>query len=164
MTKKCDFIPDCQDSSDEFNCGCKPYEFSCSSGNQCVDSRKKCDRKNDCLDGSDELECNYCKPSEFECFNRQKCIPQQFKCDGKYQCLDLSDEKNCINNNNGGGSVILKTYPFEQTIDEGQEAVFQCRDEGPLRARVEWTRSGGLNLPPGKKKNYIKFSIIFNLS
>ena len=30
----------------------------------------------------------------------------------------------------------------------GAEVVFQCRDEGPLRARVEWSRSDGLPLPP----------------
>ena len=27
--------------------------------------------------------------------------------------------------------------------------VFQCRDEGPLRAKVKWSRSDGLPLPPG---------------
>lgn len=31
----------------------------------------------------------------------------------------------------------------------GLEVVFQCRDEGPIRARVRWLRSGGQPLPPG---------------
>ena len=31
----------------------------------------------------------------------------------------------------------------------GAEVVFQCRDEGPLRAAVKWSRSDGLPLPPG---------------
>lgn len=31
---------------------------------------------------------------------------------------------------------------------KGREVVFQCRDEGPLRARVKWTRDGA-PLPPG---------------
>lgn len=26
----------------------------------------------------------------------------------------------------------------------GGDVVFQCRDEGPLRAKVRWTRDGGL--------------------
>lgn len=29
--------------------------------------------------------------------------------------------------------------------------VFQCRDEGPIRARVHWTRSGGRQLPTGSR-------------
>jgi hypothetical protein len=29
--------------------------------------------------------------------------------------------------------------------------VFQCRDEGPLRARVRWLRGNGLPLPPGSR-------------
>lgn len=34
---------------------------------------------------------------------------------------------------------------------KGFEVVFQCRDEGPIRARVRWTRSGGRPLPPGSR-------------
>lgn len=34
---------------------------------------------------------------------------------------------------------------------EGFEVVFQCRDEGPIRARVRWTRAGGRPLPPGSR-------------
>lgn len=34
---------------------------------------------------------------------------------------------------------------------EGAEVVFQCRDEGPIRAKVHWVRSNGRPLPPGSK-------------
>lgn len=35
---------------------------------------------------------------------------------------------------------------------KGREVVFQCRDEGPLRARVHWSRTGGnRQLPPGAR-------------
>lgn len=36
-------------------------------------------------------------------------------------------------------------------VQKGFEVVFQCRDEGPIRARVRWTRSGGRPLPPGSR-------------
>lgn len=29
--------------------------------------------------------------------------------------------------------------------------VFQCRDEGPYRAKVQWVRGNGLPLPPGSR-------------
>ncbi|KAJ4443719.1 hypothetical protein ANN_05394 [Periplaneta americana] len=45
----------------------------------------------------------------------------------------------------------LKTYPDDQVIQENREVVFQCRDEGPLRARVRWLRGNGLPLPPGSR-------------
>lgn len=33
----------------------------------------------------------------------------------------------------------------------GREVVFQCRDEGPLRARVHWLRDNDLPLPPASR-------------
>jgi len=33
----------------------------------------------------------------------------------------------------------------------GNEVVFQCRDEGQLRAQVRWVRGNGLPLPPGSR-------------
>lgn len=33
----------------------------------------------------------------------------------------------------------------------GHEVVFQCRDEGPLRVPVRWSRGNGLALPPGAR-------------
>lgn len=35
--------------------------------------------------------------------------------------------------------------------DVGREVVFQCRDEGPARATVRWTRGSGLALPPSSR-------------
>lgn len=37
------------------------------------------------------------------------------------------------------------------SINIGREVVFQCRDEGPIRAKVQWVRSGGRPLPPGTR-------------
>lgn len=31
----------------------------------------------------------------------------------------------------------------------GREVIFRCRDEGPLRAKVRWSRPGGRPLPAG---------------
>lgn len=33
----------------------------------------------------------------------------------------------------------------------GREVVFQCRDEGPIRARVSWSRRNSRQLPPGAR-------------
>ena len=35
----------------------------------------------------------------------------------------------------------------------GREVVFQCRDEGPIRASVRWVRGSGLALPAGTRDN-----------
>ncbi|KAJ0183614.1 hypothetical protein K1T71_000037 [Dendrolimus kikuchii] len=49
----------------------------------------------------------------------------------------------------GPEALNLKTYPTEQVIRYGGDVVFQCRDEGPLRAPVRWVREGGKSLKPG---------------
>lgn len=36
-------------------------------------------------------------------------------------------------------------------VHVGREVVFQCRDEGPIRARVRWVRARGQPLPPGSR-------------
>ena len=50
---------------------------------------------------------------------------------------------------------IYNTYKHlhcsRQNITEGREVVFQCRDEGPLRAGVAWRRGNALPLPPGTR-------------
>ena len=125
--------------------GCKTNEFACLDGTQCIDAIRKCDRRSDCNDGSDESGCPLiCQGNDFMCYNGLECIPQRFRCDGSYQCSDQSDEIGC---SSPDPYLRIITYPTEQTIEAGREVVFQCRDEGPLRARVSWSRSGGLSLP-----------------
>ena len=103
-------------------------------------------------DGSDEIDCqSLCKSNEFSCLNGRECISKKFECDGIFHCSDQSDEANCPDLN-------LRAYPYEQTIEEGREIVFQCRDEGPLRARVEWRRQS-LPLPPGTKIQQTKIAV-----
>ena len=82
-----------------------------------------------------------CQPFEFMCNNGLECIDSRFRCDSTAQCSDGSDEYGCTT------KLMVKIYPTEQTIEAGREVVFQCRDEGPLRARVSWSRSGGLAMP-----------------
>ncbi|KAJ8737484.1 hypothetical protein PYW08_000079 [Mythimna loreyi] len=48
---------------------------------------------------------------------------------------------------NSPPALNLQTYPQDQSVRYvtfGGDVVFQCRDEGPLRANVRWTRQGGL--------------------
>lgn len=80
------------------------------------------------------------------CSNGRECIPSRLRCDDTMQCSDGSDELGCPSVPSNL-NLMVKIYPTEQTIEEGGEVVFQCRDEGPLRARVSWSRSGGLAMP-----------------
>ena len=71
-------------------------------------------------------------------------------------CQDGSDERNCPKTTTTKKPDIrldIRVYPSsgKQETEEGQDVVFQCRDEGPLRARVKWERSDGSYLPPGLK-------------
>jgi hypothetical protein len=89
-----------------------------------------------------------CNWNEFACRNGRQCVPKSAKCNNNYECQDYSDEDNCYGAPDG---LNLKTYPNEQTIKENREVVFQCRDEGPLRAPVRWSRGNGLYLPHGSR-------------
>jgi len=43
----------------------------------------------------------------------------------------------------------MDNYVSIRCVD--REVVFQCRDEGPLRAPVRWSRGNGLYLPHGSR-------------
>ncbi|XP_070527632.1 basement membrane-specific heparan sulfate proteoglycan core protein isoform X2 [Cardiocondyla obscurior] len=167
----CNGIPECRDGSDEHNCvqkeACSHEEWRCKSGD-CIPEHQRCDRRIDCPDDdSDELDCHYrqrnhsrCSSHEWMC-NNGHCIPLHQRCDKRLDCpRDMSDEMGCSYDNytDPTSKLKLKTYPSEQVIKEnpakqGREVVFQCRDEGLLRARVRWIRGNGLPLPPGSRDN-----------
>ena len=58
---------------------------------------------------------------EFSCYSGDQCVPERNRCDGRYDCRDRSDELNCPPTRPGGeGELNLRTYPTEQTIEEGE--------------------------------------------
>ncbi|XP_065579048.1 basement membrane-specific heparan sulfate proteoglycan core protein-like isoform X5 [Artemia franciscana] len=153
--RTCDRNVDCPDQSDEdpalCDVICGPLEFRCQNGQQCIPSNGRCNGTYECRDSSDEVECAWtpCISGEFRCENGP-CIQESLRCDGKIDCPESSDELDCPTSSSDG--LNLKTYPNDQTIKEarvGREVVFQCRDEGPIRAQVQWVRGSGLPLPPG---------------
>ena len=93
--------------------------------------------------------CGQCRLGQFRCVASGQCISETRRCDGTQDCPDNSDEdkRSC----NFAEGLNLRTYPSRQNITEGREVVFQCRDEGPLRAEVGWSRGNGLPLPPGSR-------------
>lgn len=144
IQRRCDRHYDCSDFSDERDCPeCSSYQFHCSSG-ECLDISVKCDGKVDCRDRSDEQNCRICQPNQYICANFE-CIPHSARCDGKIDCGDTSDEIDCPST----VGIQLKLYPERQSIRQGREVVFRCRDESSHRAPVKWSRSENRPLPSG---------------
>lgn len=56
--------------------------------------------------------------------------------------------------NNNKVLMQIKSYVV------GLEVVFQCRDEGLIRAPVKWIRPGGRPLPPGINKKILQIYLI----
>nr|XP_042905394.1 uncharacterized protein LOC107445139 [Parasteatoda tepidariorum] len=94
----CDFVEDCKDGSDEYNCtleSCPRCSFQCDNGNYIIVDGY-CDYEDDCGDNSDESRCDYrqCGRYEFQCRNKQ-CIPFQKRCNLLLDCFDGTDEIDC---------------------------------------------------------------------
>ncbi|XP_031778282.1 basement membrane-specific heparan sulfate proteoglycan core protein isoform X4 [Nasonia vitripennis] len=166
IDKRCNGYADCRNGDDEDSCECGPGGKPCENG-VCISKDFFCDGNKDCLDNSDEQNCilesapsqgSYagCRRNQFEC-SIGNCINQLDVCNGRPDCPDGSDERSCPpqvhrgEDSNRRPNFNIKVYPSEQIIKERSEVVFQCRDEGPLRAQVKWLRDNGHPLPPNSR-------------
>ena len=143
---KCDGVSDCDDGSDERNCGagrpgareqsgdeeiepeapsvqgCPRGKFQCNSGD-CIWNAWVCDKEEDCGDGEDEEE-DRCAAlvrcdeagGEWQCQLSGKCINTTQVCDGTDDCDDGTDETKCFDKNS---AVEKDECPDGFTCDRG---------------------------------------------
>nr|XP_058155038.1 atrial natriuretic peptide-converting enzyme isoform X2 [Dasypus novemcinctus] len=95
-SRRCDGQADCDDDSDEENCGCKERDlWECPSNKQCLKYTVICDGFPDCPENMDEKNCSFCQDDELECANHD-CVSRDVWCDGAPDCTDSSDEWGCV--------------------------------------------------------------------
>ncbi|XP_067935985.1 uncharacterized protein [Watersipora subatra] len=73
-------------------------QYSCLTGDQCIDLDQRCNSFIDCRDGSDERGCannTQCHPDQFRCSHTGGCIPESWRCDSYNDCGDGTDESDC---------------------------------------------------------------------
>ncbi|XP_060044083.1 atrial natriuretic peptide-converting enzyme isoform X2 [Erinaceus europaeus] len=136
-SRRCDGQADCDDDSDEENCGCKERDlWECPSSKQCLTHSVICDGFPDCPDDMDEKNCSFCQDDELECVNHQ-CVSRDQWCDGQADCLDSSDEWNCVTlSKNVNSSSFLTVHrsavEHQVCVDGWQETLSQlaCKQMG----------------------------------
>ncbi|KAM7326385.1 hypothetical protein ACRRTK_014863 [Alexandromys fortis] len=136
-SRRCDGQADCDDDSDEENCGCKERDlWECPANKQCLKHTLICDGFPDCPDSMDEKNCSFCQADELECVNHE-CVPRGLWCDGGVDCSDSSDEWDCVTlSKNGSSSSFLAVHrsatEHHVCADGWQEALSQlaCRQMG----------------------------------
>ncbi|XP_005391947.1 PREDICTED: atrial natriuretic peptide-converting enzyme isoform X1 [Chinchilla lanigera] len=135
--RRCDGQADCDDDSDEENCGCKERDlWECPSNKQCLKHTVICDGFPDCPDNMDERNCSFCQDDELECANHE-CVSRELWCDGEADCSDSSDEWDCVTlsktvNSSALLSVHRSATEHHVCVDGWEETLSQlaCRQMG----------------------------------
>ncbi|XP_023080297.1 atrial natriuretic peptide-converting enzyme isoform X4 [Piliocolobus tephrosceles] len=137
VSRRCDGQADCDDDSDEENCGCKERDlWECPSNKQCLKHTVICDGFPDCPDYMDEKNCSFCQDDELECANHA-CVSRNLWCDGEADCSDSSDEWDCvtlsINVNSSSFLMVHRAATEHHVCADGWREMFSqlaCKQMG----------------------------------
>uniref|UniRef100_A0A669C4T4 Corin, serine peptidase n=1 Tax=Oreochromis niloticus TaxID=8128 RepID=A0A669C4T4_ORENI len=150
-SKRCDGHLDCDDHSDEDNCGCSERAlWECPGSTVCIKASMICDGFPDCPQLVDETNCSVCRDNELSCNNHQ-CVHRTLWCDGRKHCSDSSDEWNCVSLSDRSGSVltVFKTAAeYQVCADEWNDELSEltCNQLGLGRESADlWKVVLGIN-------------------